>query len=249
MEKINKFIAILIQTILSLSFITLMSISLIKGDFHLIFFYAPIFIQELLYLIIAYLLFQIPEINKGIETKILHLILIFLTLGGIKIIPSFQLSTGWFFLSSLIIGKTHLLSMLTSAFLFVLCGILKNEIGGKKYKHFLISFITISFLLVSYQRIKTPIMDNINYPLLPSLSFTTLFISIQLISILSFLPSYWHDRSKHNMIRTVSFIIMIISSSLLAYQLIIPYYLTIIATILIIFSEILFIVNMQSYTI
>lgn len=249
MEKINNYIAMTLQAFLSLTFISLIGYTLFINNKASFFLYLPIFVQAVLFLIISYLLFKIPEINKGIENKILHFIFLLLTLDGIKILPTMQKEAGFYLLSSSSIGYIHLFSALTIGFLFILSGILKTEINTKKYRHYLLFFVTFSLLIVSLQRIQNPSIDDVNLPLHPTTGFTIMFILIQISAIFSHIPNYIHDRSKHNRTKTIAFIMMIIASAFLLYQIELPFYFTLFNSILLIFSEVLYIINIQSYTI
>lgn len=255
MKRKNNYLSIVLQFLIASFFIILIFYSIIYSFQYslnipsLLFIYLPVLIQEVTYTAMAYQLFQIPEINKGVETKLLHLILLFLSIDGLIIIPTFYASTGIFLLSSLIIGKIHLFSILSIALLFLFCGLIKNDIGTKKYKNNTVFFITIALLLVYFQNIQAPTTMNNNLPLVPSTSFTILVISISLLAISAYLPSYWKDKSHHNMFRTISYAIIIISSTVLRYTLTIPFIFTLVAIPLLIFGIVLFLVNLKSYSI
>lgn len=213
------------------------------------FLYFPILIQEIAFFCMAYQLHQLPEVNKEIANKLLHINLILLALDGIIIIPLSNLSIGSIFLTPVMISKIHMFCSLSSGLLFLLGGLHSDEVGSKKYKVNAIFMMVLALVIVYFQPPQSPTVNNQYLAINPSAKFVTLLIIVSLLAMISYFPSYWKDRSYHNLIRIISFSVLILSTTALRNYYTLPLIVTFIATILLITSIIMYVVNIKSYTI
>lgn len=250
-----KYITIIIQFIISMSLISFITYKLILNYddnisiFKNIFFYLPILIQEVAYLLLAIQLYQLPDINKEIDNKLLHINLILLSLDGIIIFPlSYHLD--WVsILPPLLIGRIHLFVMLSSALLFFIGGLHSNEAGRTKFKYSPLFSIIFSILVVNLQQISSPI-TNLHYiSIIPSKSYSLFVILVAILAIISYFPSYWNDRSIHNRIRIISFSVLILTTTILRFYYLLPFIIYATSVIFLLLSMILYVVNIKSYTI
>ncbi|MBK5201765.1 MAG: hypothetical protein JJE21_09600 [Spirochaetaceae bacterium] len=250
-----KYISILIQLFLSIYLCAYIiykltlnydaSLSIVEN----IYIYFPIFIQEIAYLLLAIQLYQLPDINKQIDNKLLHFNLILLSLDGIVIFPLSQELLWNFILPPVAAGKIHLFVMLASALLFFVGGLHSNEGGTSKYKASPIFALIFTMLVVNFQQISSPTTNLPFASIIPSNSFIEFVIIVAILAIISYFPSYWNDRSVHNLVRIISFSVLILATTVLRLYFILPFIVSMISIILLVLSMILYVVNLKSYTI
>ncbi|MCK9191563.1 MAG: hypothetical protein M0P10_08510 [Sphaerochaetaceae bacterium] len=254
-NKNSKYLLLFTQFIISLLFgglaIYAFSISYNSGNalYKNMFIYLPILIQEIFYALMSYQLYQLPEMNKEIDNKLLHLNLLLLSFDGIIILALSSQQITLNIISPLIVGKIHLFCSLSSMLLFLLGGIYSNEVGSTKYKINTAFMLVLSAFIVNFQEIPSPTAAEYFYPIVPSNEFITLLIIISLLAIISYTPSYWKDRSFHNLVRIIAFGIMILSATILRNYYTLPLTIIFIAIVLLISSIIMYVINIKSYTI
>jgi hypothetical protein len=211
--------------------------------------YLPILIQEVAYLFMAYQLQQLPEVNKEIDNKLLQINLLLLSLDGIVILPLLHQFGFIYLLSPIVIAKIHMFCSMASVLLLLLGGLHSNEVGSKKYKVNTLFMFALSLIIVYFQPIQSPTINEPYLAINPSAGFVTLLIIISVLAIVSYLPSYQKDRSYHNLIRIISFSVFIFSTTCLRNYYTLPLPVTIIALVLLLSSITMYMINIKSYTI
>lgn len=211
--------------------------------------YLPILIQEIAYLLLALQLYQLPDIDKEIDNKLLHFTLLLLSLDGIVIFPLSQELLWGFILPPVAAGKIHLFAMLASSLLFFIGGLHSKDGGTPKYKASPLFAVIFTLFVISFQQISSPTINSPFAQIIPSKDFIVFVIIIDILAIISYFPSYWNDRSVHNRVRIISFSILIFSTTILRLYFILPFIISIVSLILLILSMILYVVNLKSYTI
>lgn len=214
-----------------------------------IYLYFPVFVQEIAYALLAFQLYQLPDINKEIDNKLLHFNLILLSLDGIIIFPLSQQLLWGVILPPAVAGKIHIFVMLASALLFFVGGLHSEEGGTTKYKSSPIFALIFTLLVVDSQHIPSPTTTLPYASIIPSNAFLVFVIIVAILAMISYIPSYWNDRSVHNRIRIISFGVLILATTVLRMYFILPFMITLIAIIFLILSMILYVVNIKSYTI
>lgn len=254
-NKNTKYVTLFLQIIISLFFISVIIYSFSRtydsnnSILLKILMYLPILIQEISYLFMAYQLHQLSEMNKEIDNRLLHIILLLLSLDGIVILPLSHQFGIIYLLSPIIIGKIHMFCSLSSVLLLLLGGLHSNEIGSKEYKMNTIFMFALSLIIVYFQQIQAPTLNEPYLALIPSSNFIVLLIIISILAIISYFPSYWKDRSFHNLIRIISFGVFIFSTTCLRNYYTLPLPITIIAIVLLLTSITMYVLNIKSYTI
>lgn len=254
-NKNTKYLTLILQIIISMFFIFVVIYSFSKtynssnSTMLNVFVYLPILIQEIAYLFMAYQLQQLPEMNKEIDNRLLHIILLLLSLDGIVILPLSHQFGLFYILSPIVIGKIHMFCSIASVLLLLLGGLHSNEVGSKKYKLNAVFAFVLSLVIVYFQPGQSPTINEPYLAINPSTGFVTLLIIISVLAIISYFPSYWKDRSYHNLIRIISFSVLIFSTTCLRNYYTLPLPVTIIALVLLLTSITMYVINIKSYTI
>jgi len=254
-NKQTKYLTLILQIIISIIIISIVLFSFSKTynssnrNMLNVFVYLPILIQEIAYLFMAYQLHQLPDVNKEIANRLLHTNLLFLALDGIVILPFSHQFGFMFILSPIVVGKIHMFCSMASVLLFLLGGLHSNEVGSKRYKVNTVFMLTLTLLIVYFQPTQSPTVNQPYLAINPSAGFVTLLIIVSVLAIISYLPSYWKDRSYHNLIRIISFSVLIFSTTCLRNYYTLPLPVTIIALILLVTSISMYVINIKSYTI
>lgn len=255
MKKNYQYLLVTIQLIISLFFLGIIVFSfidIIRFDKDIALF-SPIsfsiFVQLFVYGYLAIELCQMNEPIRWSDSPLLHYVLLTLSLDGIIILPSFFDNINAYIFSPILMGKIHLFSIISSTIFLILCGINQKETNYKNSNHLVLFTISFSLFLTYFIKINNPTAEQPLNMFLSSLYFKIFFICLNIIAILSFIPSYLKDKTKHNKLKTYSYILFTISLGILRYNINLNLGVLFITLLLLIASSKFLIVNMKSYSI
>jgi hypothetical protein len=255
MKKKYQYILVTIQFIISLAFVILIGYSfldIIRFNKNLAIINEnnlSIIIQFIVY---GYLAIQLCQMNEPIrwsDSPLLHFVLLFLCFDGVITLPYFFSTINLYLISPLIIGKIHIFSLISSTIFLILCGINQKDTNFKNSNQNIFLALSLAILLTFVIDVNSPTEAQPLNMLITATSFKVFYILINLIAILSFIPSYLKDKTTHNKRKTYSYILFTISLAILRYTISLNYIIFICAILLLIGSSISLIINMKSYSI
>ena len=208
-----------------------------------------IVIQLITFFALAIQIYQMNEPQRNSSTSLLLLVLLMLSLDGIVLLPDLFKALKITIISPIIIGKLHIFSIIYSTLLLILCGINQNERNTKNTNNQIVFTFAIAFILTYVININSPTINNPYYMLDTSIQFKIFFIILMLLAILSFVPSYLTDKTKHNKLKTYSYIFFTISLACLKSSNNINLIIQIFALLLLISSSVILTINLKSYSI
>ncbi len=255
MKKKYQYLLVIIQSIISLFFISLIIFSTIEAlrfnknlsSIHSIFI--SNIIQLIVYEYLAIQLCQMSEPRKWGDSPLFHYVLLALSIDGITILPSFQELTNITLISPIIVGKIHIFSLISSLLFLILCGLNQKKANIKGYNQNVLFTLSLSLVISSFIKINSPTISNHLKMITLTPLFKSFYFFLSFFAILSFLPSYLKDKTSHNKLKTYSYCFFILSIAILKSSLSLHYLLIIFLLFILITSSITLIINMKSYSI
>lgn len=255
MKKLFQYILVTLQIIVSLLFVSIIVFSFIdtlrfNKDFSpLAVNSISMIIQLVVFLYIAIELCLMNEPIRWDDSPLLHFVLLTLCFDGVITLPYFFETINLYLISPIILGKIHIFSIISSTMFLILCGVNQNETNYKKNNIIILFTLSASLLLTYFIGIKSPTSSQPLNMFVFSSIFRIFFIISTIIAIISFIPSYLTDRTRHNKLKTFSYILFTIALGILRYSINVTIPLVIIALLVLIASSISLIINMKSYSI
>jgi len=255
MKKNYQYLLVTIQIIISLVFIGIITFSfldIVRFNRALALFSPDSFSILIQLFVYAYLAIELCQMNEPIrwnDSPLLHYVLLSLCLDGIIILPTFFETIDFYLLSPVLMGKIHLFSIISSTIFLILCGINQKETNYKNSNHLVLFTVSFSLFLTYLIKINSPTFDKPLNMFITSTPFKIFFICANIIAIISFIPSYLKDKTKHNKLKTYSYILFTISLAILRYSINLNLVVLFAALILLIASSKFLIINMKSYSI
>lgn len=194
-------------------------------------------------------IYQMNEPRRNNFSNIFLFALLSLSINLLIIIPNTINNFDIIFLSQIVIGKLNIFSLFSSALFLILCGINQNKRNLKNNNFEIFLILCISIFISYVSPLSSPTIQNSLTILELPILIKIIFISLILLSIFSFIPSYLQDKTTHNKLKTVSFILFVSSIGLLRYSINLNYLIEIFSLFLLLFSSIYLIINLKSYSI
>ncbi len=255
MKKQNQLIIVISQIIITFALFIFFLISVINS-FR--FFSASnrinlkslsILIQLIFFSYISIQIYQMNEPRRQVFSSAFLLALLNLSLNYLIIFPTFFSSFNIMLISPTILGKIHNFTLLNTLLLLILSGINqnRNNIKNINYEIF-ISILTSLFVTYSIPINSPTVFDSYLFFKQKPL-YIYIYIIFIILGILSYIPSFIQDKSKHNKLKTISFVLFVISIGILNCSLNINIIIIIISLLILAFSSVFLIFNLKSYSI
>ena len=206
-------------------------------------------IQLVIFSYISIQIYKMNEPRRHVFSSAFLLALLNLSINYLIIFPTFFSNIHIIFLNPTIFGKIHNFTLLNTLLLLILSGINQNRTNIKNV-NFEIYFSFLISLFVSYSiPINSPTIFN-NYIIYKQKPlFIYIYILFIILGILSYIPSFIQDKSKHNKLKTISFVLFVLAIGILKCSLNVNIFITAISLFILAFSSVFLIFNLKSYSI
>lgn len=256
MKKKYQFAILISQLIISFLLIFYIIISSVynfkfyyNNNFNYLLNLLSYLVQLISFSYLSIKIFQMNDPRRQSFTIVFSLALLFLSLNILLIVPTIYNTFNFFNFSKINIGKLNLFTLFCSILFLIFCGF-KQDVKNIKNIKTEISFILFISLCLSYIiPLSSPTISNQFITLDLPLYSKILYIFLSVLAIYSFIPSYIQDKSSHNKYKTVSFILFVLSNSLLKTNNSLNIITLIIATSILMLSSLYLIINLKSYSI
>lgn len=206
-------------------------------------------LQLFCYLYLSLKIYQMNEPRRQTFTINFLLVLLNLSIDAFIVITTRYNTFNYVYFSPIFIGKLHIFTLLNSVLFLILCGINQNGSNTKNLNYEISITFLLSFALSYIFPVNSPTIENPSLMINTSPYFKMLFVLLIVIAIFSYIPSYIQDKTTHNRLKTLSFILFTISIGILNFSLNTNFILGIIALFTLSFSSIYLIINLKSYSI
>lgn len=254
MKKQNQLIIVIVQFIITFTLIIYAFISLIDSfrffsSSYNNFIALSYLIQLLCFSYISLQIYQMNEPRRQVFSISLLFALLNLSINYLIILPTFFNTFNIIILNPTILGKIHNFTILNALLLFILCGINQNRTNPKNQNYIIIMTFLLSLFLTYSIPVNSPTMSNKLLFFEAKPLFNYIYILFIILGMLSYIPSFIQDKSKHNRLKTISFILLVLSIGVLNYSNNLNILFTLIALFVLIFSSIFLVINLKSYSI
>ncbi|MCH3917669.1 MAG: hypothetical protein LKE40_09450 [Spirochaetia bacterium] len=211
--------------------------------------FLPIFIREIIYVVVAFQLLQLSPRNVDLETQSLHILLLCLSLDGLIVLPSFQQVVKINLIPMVFIAEVHLFCLIFAALLFFLIALFRNEVNTKTNAQYILFALIFSLVIVKITPISSPTTTNIWLPLVPQQKFNILFTALMLVALLTLNPFSWKSYSRHGKIKFISYTLLMLATFLARFEFVNLFFGNLLSVLFLLVGSFLLIQNIRTYRI
>lgn len=219
-ERSQRIIFLILQAILMLFFFAVMIHALIVNTDQPTSLLAKHFIPAALHLLVSFvaavLLCFFYQSSSGAEAQVLPNLFFTITLSAVKLLPLHTSITHMFIVSPQVIAVIYQFSVLYTAFLFLVAGLLQQGVRSNRTGMYLILGAILTFFFAVIAPLSTNTLAFFTEARFTDTFYGAGLFTMAILAVINFVVIGLQERSKHTWFRCAAFITIIIGNNLVS---------------------------------